>query len=305
MNWQKGLISAKEAIFNGIKGKISKGEPLKRHTTFRIGGPAEYFVEPGDIDSLRSLVKSARVYKIPILIIGSGSNLLVSDRGINGLVIKFSSPDFKKVFFCRGTLITDAGCLLSQVINYSQRHCLSGMEFLTGIPGTVGGALVMNAGIPDKNIGDLVEDIAVMDYNGKLKTLSGREIKFGYRNSSLSKYIVLSARLRLKRKHQEKIKTAIGKYLDSRKNKQELFLPSAGCVFKNHRTRGPAGRLIDLCGLKGRRIGDACVSEKHANFIVNIGHASAADVSALMGLIKEEVKNRFKITLKPEIKIWG
>lgn len=305
MNWQKGLICAKEAIFSGIKGKISKGEPLKRHTTFRIGGPAKYFVEPLDIDSLRLLVKSARVYKIPILIIGCGSNLLVSDSGVNGLVIKFSSPSFKKIFFCRGTFIAGAGCLLGQVINYSQRHCLSGMEFLTGIPGTVGGALVMNAGIPHKNIGDLVEDIVVMDYNGKLKALSAREIKFGYRNSNLSKYIVLSARLRLKRKNPEEIKTAIGKYLDSRKNKQELFLPSAGCVFKNHRTRGPAGKLIDMCGLKGRRIGDACVSEKHANFIVNIGHASAADVSALMGLIKKEVKNRFKITLKPEIKIWG
>ncbi len=291
-------------IFRGIKGVIKEGEPLMSHTTFKIGGPAKYFIEPEDSNDLKLLVKLSRKYKIPFLIIGAGSNLLVSDRGVNGIVIKLNSQNFKELSFDNNSVMAGSGCLLSQVIKNSQKRCLSGMEFLAGIPGTVGGALVMNAGIPGENISDLVEDVTIMDYNGAIKKLTKRKIKFGYRVSSLSKYIVLSASLRLSINNQAQIKSAIRNYLDNRRDNQEFSLPSAGCVFRNHYSMGPAGRLIDLCGLKGKRIGDACVSEKHANFIVNIGHARASDVSMLMEFVREKVENRFKITLKPEIKIW-
>lgn len=291
-------------FFDGIKGVIKKNVPLKNYTTFKIGGPAKYFVEPEDWEDLKLLLESAKKNKIPALIIGAGSNLLVSDKGIDGLVIKLDSANFKKTFFDNNILKAASGCLLGQVIKDSQKRCLSDMEFLTGIPGTVGGALVMNAGISGKNIGDLVEDVTIMDYNGNIKTLTRSKMKFDYRGSGLSKYIVLNASFRLSKNRQAEIQSVIRNYQTIRKDKQELSLPSAGCVFKNPHAMEPAGRLIDLCGLKGRRIGDACVSEKHANFIVNMGHARASDVSMLMELVKEKVKNKFRIILKPEIKIW-
>ncbi len=313
MNWLKNLKPVKKTLsscigrgaFNRVKGVIREDEPLCGYTTFKIGGPAKYFVEPQDSDDLKLLVKLAGKYKLPIFVIGAGSNLLVSDNVINGVVIKLNSQNFKKLAFDNDEVIAGSGCLLSQVIKNSQMRCLSDMEFLAGIPGTVGGALIMNAGISGKNISDLVEDVTVMDYNGVIKNLTRSKIKFGYRSSNLSKYIILNARLRLRVNRQAQIKSAIKNYFDDRKDKQELSLPSAGCVFKNHHSMGPAGRLIDLCGLKGKRIGGACVSEKHANFIVNKGNASAADVLALMEIVREKVKSKFKITLKTEIKIWA
>lgn len=292
MNWCKSL-----------KGKIRLDEPLENHTTFKIGGPAKYFIEPKDLDDLKTLVNLARNHKFPLLVIGRGSNLLVSDKGIDGIVIKLNSPYFKKLLFKNDICIAGAGCLLSEVIKNSGERCLSGLEFLIGVPGTVGGALVMNAGIAQRSIADYVEDITVMDYNGNIKALSKKEIKFGYRQSGLAKYIVLNSRFKFTRKKKQEIKLAIEDYLDERKQKQELHLPSAGCVFKNP-AKSYAGRLIDLCGLKGRRIGDACISVKHANFIVNLGKARARDVLSLMGLISEEVKNKFNVILEPEIKIW-
>lgn len=293
MNWCKNL-----------KGKLKLDEPLKKYTTFKIGGPAKYFIEPKDADDLKTSVNLAKNHKLPLLVIGGGSNLLISDKGINGLVIKLNSPYFKKLFFNNNICMAGAGCLLSQVIKNSGERCLSGLEFLIGIPGTVGGALVMNAGIAQKSIADCVEDVTVMDYNGKVKALNKKEIKFGYRQSSLSKYIILNARLKLiRKKKQKEIEAKIKDYLDERKKKQELRLPSAGCVFKNPSVCS-AGRLIDLCGLKGRRIGDACVSVKHANFIVNLGQAKSTDVLSLLELITEEVKNKFNVILEPEIKIW-
>lgn len=318
MNWPKNSKHIKNTLpaenrqkvicgghfFDGVKGVIKKDEQLSGYTTFKIGGPARYFVEPLDLDDLKLVVKSAKKYKIPILIIGSGSNLLVSDRGINGAVIKLNSPNFKKLSFDNNVVIVGAGCLLSQVVKNSQKRGLSGAEFLVGIPGTAGGALVMNAGISGKNISDLVEEVTVMDYNGSVKVLTKSKIKFDYRSSDLSNYIVLNTSLRLSINSQARIKSIIKNYFDNRKDKQELSLPSAGCVFKNHHSMGPAGRLIDLCGLKGKRIGGACVSEKHANFIVNMGKASARDVSALIKTVKEKVRDKFKITLEPEIKIW-
>lgn len=311
MVWQKnshcvksmGDLSAQENKLSGFKGKIILNEPLRKHTTFKIGGPAKYFIVPFDLPELICALDFASLNKIPFLVIGAGSNLLVSDKGIDGVVVKLSSDSFKKILFKDTVLEVGSGCLLSTLINEAVQNGLSFLEFLTGIPGTVGGALVMNAGIPGKSISDLIEDVTVMDYNGKVKVLRRADIEFGYRQSSLSDCIVLSANLKCVRRDAIEIKSRIKAYLDARKNSQELNLPSAGCVFKNS-SIGPAGRLIDSCGLKGKMIGSARVSEKHANFIVNTGYAKAEDVFTLMKLIIKDVENKFNVTLEPEIKIW-
>jgi len=292
MNWWKDLRS-----------KVKLNEPLKDHTTLKIGGPAKYFIEPKDIKHLKLLLNLLKGYKISFLIIGKGSNILVSDKGINAAVICLNSAAFKKVVRKNNYLHAGSAAALSQIIRIALKNSLSGVEFLTGIPGTLGGALIMNAGIPNEYIGDLVKDITVMDYRGNIKALAKKDIKFGYRSSNLTKYIILGARIKLIRKNRKEIKEKINRYLKRRIFTQELSWPSAGCIFKNP-PGDSAGRLIDLCGLKKRRIKDAMVSEKHANFILNLGRAKTKDVLALMALMRKKVKNKFNITLEPEIKIW-
>jgi len=292
MNWQKGF-----------KGKFRTQEFLKEHTTFKIGGPAKFFFEPRDTEDLRLSLSLVKKNRIPILVIGTGSNILVSDNGFKGMVLRLNAPSFKKIAFKHSRLKAGSGALLSRVVPKAGELGLSGAEFLWGIPGTVGGALIMNAGVREKYIADLVEDVRVMDYDGNIKILKKSDIKFGYRSSDLSKYIVLNATFNLVKSSKKEVKARIAKYLTYRRDTQDLSLPSAGCVFKNPKGNS-AGRLIDLCGLKGKRIGDACISFKHANFIVNIGNARAKDVLKLMSLIRREVKNKFNINLKPEIKIW-
>jgi UDP-N-acetylmuramate dehydrogenase len=292
MSWRKNL-----------KGKITLGEPLKKHTTFKIGGPARFFIEPYDVADLKLLLASARKYKIPVLIIGQGSNILASDKGVRAIVLKFGSAFFRRISIRDNCLEAGCGITLSQLIKSAQQHDLSGVEFLAGIPGTLGGALAMNAGAWGRNIGDLMQKATVMDYRGNIRTITKREIRFGYRKSGLSKYIILSATMKLIRKNKKEIRGNINKYLERRQNTQDASLPNAGCIFKNPQ-RISAGRLIDLCGLKGKRVGGAVVSLRHANFILNYKQAYARDVIKLMALIKKRVKQKFNISLEPEIKIW-
>jgi UDP-N-acetylmuramate dehydrogenase len=292
MNWPKNL-----------KSKVFKKEPLSRHTTFKIGGPAEFFIGVRDLADLKTIVNLVKIYKVPLRIIGAGSNILAADRGIRGIILNLNQPFFKKINFKGNTAEAGAGCSLPQFIRQCQLRGLTGMEFLAGIPGTIGGALMMNAGVKNSSIADLVENVRAMDYNGTVKDLGRKEIKFGYRSSGLDKYIILDARFRLKSARPLKIKKKIQDNLTKRKVKQDYAYPSAGCVFKNP-PQDSAARLIDLCGLKGKSIGAAAVSLKHANFIVNLGQAKAKDVLKLIGLLKKEVKNKFNIELEPEIKIW-
>ena len=286
-----------------LRGKVKLNYSLRNRTTFKIGGPAKFFFEPEDLKDLKLLLSLSNKHKIPFFVLGAGSNILVNDKGINGIVIRLNSPYFKKIIFKNNYIEAGSGAMLHQVMYLATRHSLSGAEFLAGIPGTLGGALVMNAGIPGENIGDLVEKIMVMDYKGNIKTLNKKDIKFGYRSSNLSKYIILKARLKLIKEAKKKIKHNINRYLDYRHAAQDVSLPSAGCIFKNPKAES-AGRLIDLCGLKGRRMGGACVSVKHANFILNLKCAKAGDVLKLMNLIRKRVKNKFNINLETEIKIW-
>lgn len=286
-----------------LKGKVRLNEPLKDKTTFRIGGPARFFIEPKDIIDLKRLLDSARSLRTPIYIIGAGSNILVDDSGVNGAVIRLTSPYFKKIYIEGDHIRAGSGVALSQLIRLSLLHGLSGLEFLAGIPGTVGGALVMNAGAWGESIADFVQEISVMDYRGEVKSLRKKDLSFRYRSSNLKKYIILSADLKLF-KNRKGIKEKVGRYLTNRFDMQDNSRPNAGCVFKNPHPKRAAGRIIDLCGLKGSRIGDAFVSFKHANFILNYGHASSSDVIKLMGLIKRRVKQKFNINLQPEIEIW-
>lgn len=292
MNWWKRL-----------KGKIKHNVSLRNYTTFKIGGPAKYFVEPKDIADLKLLLFWIKRYKLPLLVIGRGSNLLINDKGINAVVLRLSSAFFKKISFSKSSVFVKSAVPLSQLLTVAEKQGLSGLEFLAGIPGTIGGALVMNAGIPERCISEVVEKVLVMDYNGNIKTLNKKEIKFSYRGSNLSKYIVLEAKLNLLKTNKEIIKNRIKMYLNRRRRIQDYTKPSAGCVFKNPQGKH-AGRLIDLCGLKGKRIGGACISTKHANFILNKGNARAVDILKLMALVKKEVKKKFNIILQPEIKIW-
>jgi UDP-N-acetylmuramate dehydrogenase len=292
MNWQKSL-----------KIRIKKNEPLKNKTTFKIGGRAEGFAEPKDAGDLSSLVVLAKKHKIPVFILGAGSNLLVSDRGVKGIIVKLDSPFFKKISFSGDHVKAGAGLTLTRLVLESKKRSLSGLEFLIGIPGTVGGALTMNAGAWGGSIADCVEELRVMDYNGNIKYLRKKDIKFAYRSLNLGKYIILDALFKLARAKRRKIDSAIKKNLAQRRKTQDNTSPNAGCVFKNP-PGNSAGRLIDLCGLKGKRAGGAEISERHANFILNKKNASSSDVLNLMGLAKKAVKNKFKVTLKPEIKIW-
>lgn len=292
MNWWKDL-----------HGRIALNEPLKDKTTFKIGGRASFFIEPLDIQDLRRLILLAKKNKVSLFVLGAGSNVLICDNLLKGAVLRLSSPAFNNIIVKGNRVIAGSGLALIKIVQFSRVNNLSGLEFLAGIPGTLGGALAMNAGAWGKEICDLVEKIKIMDYNGKVRMLNNKEIKFSYRKSSLAKYIILEAQLKLVKEKPDKISRQINKYLLQRKESQDLSFPSAGCIFKNPKL-GSAGRLIDLSGLKGRASGGACISRRHANFILNKDNAKACDVLRLIKLAKGRVKKEFNIILKPEIKIW-
>lgn len=292
MNWPKNL-----------KSEIKPAEPLKNKTTFKVGGPARFFYAPMDLEDLKLLIGAAIKNKVKIFVIGAGSNVLVSDNGVEGLVLQLSAPYFKKISLIGNRLLAGSGLMLGRVVEAAKLNGLSGVEFLVGIPGTVGGALAMNAGAWGRSIGELVEAAAVIDYRGRVKLLKEKDIEFGYRNCSLKEYIILSARLRLEKNDKGNIAQDLNKYLKARAGSQEGAFPNAGCVFKNPSGES-AGRLLDLCGLKGKKIGGAFISRKHANFILNKENARAEDILNLMKLMKDAVRGRFKVNLEPEIKIW-
>lgn len=291
------------ATFRNLKGRLETDEPLAGHTTFGIGGPAQYFLHPKDIPDLSEALREARRRKLPVRIIGAGSNILVADKGVRGVVIKLDAPFFRSIRRTGTRVACGAGVGLSILAASSRRAGLGGIEFLWGIPGTVGGALVMNAGAWGKNISERVEKITVMDYNGTVKEYRRHEVPFGYRTSGLHRFIVLSAVFRLSRRGTDTIGREISAYRRKRLLTQEPGRFNAGCIFKNP-PAGSAGYLIEACGFKGRRIAGARVSTRHANFIVNAGQAAGRDVRKLMRLIQQGVRKEFGIILQPEIKVW-
>jgi UDP-N-acetylmuramate dehydrogenase len=286
-----------------LKVNLRDNEPLSRHTSLRLGGPARYFAEPRNYAELKLLLSEAKRDNIPILIIGSGSNILVSDSGVNAFVIRLARGDFSKIAYSGKSVHSGCGVRINRLLNFFVKSGLTGLEFLSGIPGTVGGALAMNAGAWSRAIGDKLLDVTVMDYSGKVKTLSGNKIKFGYRSSPLSKFIILEGTFKVSPARRSLVRAEIKGYLEKRKITQDLSRPSAGCIFKNPQGLS-AGKLIDACGLKGKICGGARISDKHANFILNADKAKARDILRLIKLIQDKVRAEYGIKLEPEVKIW-
>ena len=280
-------------------------EPMKRHTTFRIGGPAEVFVMPGNLEEMQRILEICRTEDLPYFILGNGSNLLVSDRGYRGVVIQLDR-NFGEVKVEGTEIHASAGALLSTIAVAARRASLTGFEFAGGIPGTLGGAVVMNAGAYGGEMKDVLRKVMVMDQSGKVFEIPAEELQMGYRTSIIKTagYIVLGAVLSLKEGNLEEIKMLTRKLSEQRTSKQPLEYPSAGSTFK--RPEGYfAGKLIMDSGLRGYRVGGAQVSEKHCGFVINTGDGTAEDVRSLMKHVTEIVYAKFGVTLEPEVKFLG
>ena len=280
-----------------MKVEIEREVPLAEYTTFRIGGPARYLAIPSSVEDLASLLGWAEKEGLPWLLLGGGSNLLVGDGGFPGLVVV--TQELMDIEVDGNRVKAQGGVFLSILASWAMRAGLSGLEPLAGVPGTLGGALLMNAGAYGRSLGDMVEEVEVL-LDGSVEMIPARDLEWGYRWSSLRGHTVLGATLRLVEGDGDRIRREMVKYMRLRRQKQPLDLPSAGSVFKNP-PGDKAGRLIEEAGLKGFCLGDAMVSPVHANFIVNVGQARAREVRALIGLIKERVKEKFSILLEEEI----
>ena len=284
---------------------VYRNEPMKRHTTFRIGGPADYYLCPHSAKEIQKVVEICREEKLPYFILGNGSNLLVSDQGYRGVVIQL----WKNVSDIRveGCLIqAKAGASLAKIAAEALEEGLTGMEFAAGIPGTLGGAVVMNAGAYGGEMKDILKEVLVMDQQGRIFTLEKKDLKLGYRTSAVKEkgYIVLAAVLELRPGDREEIRKLMEDLKQKRVEKQPLDLPSAGSTFK--RPEGYfAGKLIMDAGLRGFSVGGAQVSEKHCGFIVNTGGASASDVLTLIREVQKRVREKFGVELETEVKFLG
>lgn len=281
---------------------IRHDESLSRYTTLRIGGGCDVFVTVDRPDQLFEVMQLSKRKNIPFEIIGGGSNLLAKDEGFPGIIVKLGGG-FRSLEFEGNFLISKGATLLRNLVKESLERGLLGLECCAGIPGTFGGALVMNAGSATEYIGSVVHSVKIMDWEGEQKELLHDEIEWGYRKTSLKdRGIVLEAKLELKPGDSEAAIQSVLKYLERRRNTQPLNHHNAGSVFKNP-PGDSAGRLIESCGLKGFRIGDAQVSDLHANFIVNLDNASAADYLAVIEKVKEEVFSTHGVKLEQELKI--
>lgn len=279
-------------------------EPMKKHTTFRVGGPADVLVQP-DETALAAILALCRQYYVPYSFIGNGSNLLVGDKGIRGVVIEMTDPMGN--IEVHGTKITaQAGAMLSKIANTAASNGLGGMEFAAGIPGSVGGAVVMNAGAYGGEMKDIIERVYVLDENGAQLELDRDALDLGYRHSCIpeKKYIVTKVVLELVPRDEVEIRSKMKDLNEKRAGKQPLQYPSAGSTFK--RPEGYfAGKLIMDAGLRGYQVGGAQVSEKHCGFVINKGDATAADICQLMRDVSDKVQAQFGVVLEPEVKMIG
>ncbi len=279
-------------------------EPMSRHTTFRVGGPADVLVTP-DRGSIAAIIKLCRSENVPYTLIGNGSNLLVSDKGVRGVVIEMGEHA-GEIRVTQNEITAQAGALLSKIANTAAKEGLTGMEFAAGIPGSLGGAVVMNAGAYGGEMKDILVSAVVLDENGEEKTLSADELELRYRHSCISEkhYIVLEATIRLLPGDEQEIRLKMKELSEQRQEKQPLQYPSAGSTFK--RPEGYfAGKLIMDAGLRGYTVGGAQVSEKHCGFVINKGDATAEDICRLMQDVSEKVQEQFGVVLEPEVKQIG
>ena len=295
----------KELLNTLDEENIKVDEPMKKHISFKVGGPADFLVKPKTEEELRNVVEFAKKENVPFIVIGNGSNLLVKDGGIRGIVIELSD-NFNNYEIDGNIIKAQSGALLAIIGRNAMKNSLTGFEFAAGIPGTLGGALAMNAGAYGGEMKQVVKTVRLMDRDGNIFELSNEEMKFEYRRSLLTTkdYIVLSAVIELQPGNVEEIKEIMADYSNRRSTKQPLNFPSAGSTFK--RPEGHfAAKLIDDCGLRGLNLRGAQVSDKHCGFVINSGGATAKDILDLMFIVKSTVNAKFGIMLEEEVKILG
>lgn len=295
------------ALLNEIVGndQILTMEPLKKHTTFRIGGPARYFVRPKTTKEIIELISYCQENDLPYFILGKGSNLLVSDQGYSGMIIQLLQ-NYSDIQIEGNMIVAQSGALLSAIAGKAAAHSLGGMEFAAGIPGTIGGAVFMNAGAYDGEIRQVLVQAEVLDREGQVRILTNEQLELGYRTSIVKKmgYVVLRIWLRLEDREESLVRARIEELRKARIAKQPLEYPSAGSTFK--RPAGYfAGKLIMDAGLAGLQVGDAQVSEKHCGFVINRGNATAAQTLELISTVQKQVKDKFQVDLEMEVQMLG
>lgn len=289
-------------VVDGVAGEVRFHAPLREYTSFRIGGPADVLVVPRDLDALVRLLRQADRAKCPVFVVG-GTNLLVRDGGIRGVVVSLSA--FTRISDeGEGVLYAEAGAGMPSLMQYATRRALSGLEWAAGIPGTVAGCVVMNAGTRLGEMSSVVKAVRVVSPKGVIRDHPASALRFGYRRARMPKGVIAGVWVQLKPAPRAQIGHVVKDYLRYRKATQPLTLPNAGCVFKNLHDV-PAGKLVEDAGMKGARIGDAQVSPKHGNFVVNLGRARAADVLALIRNVRQAVYRRTGLRLELELKIVG
>ena len=279
-------------------------EEMSKHTSFKIGGVAECYIKINNIEDLQEVLKISNENRIPLTIIGNGTNILVKDNGIKGIVAKINIKNIE--IAQNGKVVVGAGNTLAEIAQILKKNDLTGFEELSGIPGTIGGAIRMNAGAHGKEIKDVLVNATAIDYQGNIRKFENKEMQFEYRNSIFSKekYIILEAELQLANGNKEEIGSKMQEYANWRKEKQPLEYPNAGSTFKRGEDFITAA-LIDQCGLKGHTVGGAQISTKHAGFIINTGNAKASDVLELVEIAKKEVFKKFGKEIKLEIEVIG
>lgn len=294
-----------QLIYTLDKERVLLKELMSKHTTFRVGGAADYFVMPKTAAEVEAVISICRRSKTPYYVLGNGSNLLVGDKGYRGVIIQIGK-EMSSIIIEETALRVQAGALLSRIAKEAADHSLTGMEFAAGIPGTLGGAVVMNAGAYGGEMKDILQEVTVLNGEGQVMVLSNEELELGYRTSVVARkgYIVLEAVIRLENGNKEEIRGYMDELRNKRVSKQPLEYPSAGSTFK--RPEGYfAGKLIQDTGLCGFQVGGAQVSEKHCGFVINKGNATAADIISLMQQVSEKVNEKFGVTLEPEVKRLG
>ena len=292
-------------IFTGFENIVRQDEPLRMHTWFQLGGAAEYFAEPGNMDELVALVRRGAENGLHMRVLGRGSNILVRDEGVSGLVIYLSAPAFRGIKVDGHAVVAGGGARLGRVVTTAVNAGLAGLEELVAIPGTLGGALHGNAGAQGGDIGQWVASATVVTHAGEVVERDRDEMVFAYRKSSLDELAIVTARLELDEEDPKELAKRLQKHWIVRKANQPMGHQCAGCIFKNPQVGGiGAGELIDKSGLKGTRVGGAVVSDRHANFIVAEPECTSKDVMALIELIRNQVSERMEVELETEIEIW-
>ena len=290
-------------LFSGLESVVRQGEPLAGHTWFKLGGKAEFFAEPTTLDQLQTIVRRCREQELPVRLLGGGSNLLVRDEGVTGVVIRLGDGEFTAITVSGQTVAAGGAAKLGHVISTAVRESLGGLETLVGIPGTIGGALHGNAGSRGGDIGQWTASATVLTRAGEILHRQREELVFAYRESSLDELVILEAKFALEQDDSEKLTKRMQKQWIVKKASQPMSHQSAGCIFKNPRGMH-AGMLIEQAGLKGTQVGGAEVSQQHANFIIAHPGATSKDVLELIDVVQARVSERLGVELEREIEVW-